>query len=99
MNPTRSEYAVAVDDALARLKVVDDYDDGAGPRPCVHTFVDTPLALLGAHWPLTKVRAAFERWGVEESGEAASAMGHGLVVVERDRQRSVFFATKPPVAA
>ena len=89
-----SEYAVAVDDAVARLKVIPDYDDGNGPRPCVHTFVESAFGLLGAHWGVEDARLAFETLGVEEAGEDAKSMGHGLVVI-RPGKGPVFFETVP----
>lgn len=82
-------------DALARLKVVDDYDPGDGPGPCVHTFVmPAPGALLGAHWHLAEVRAIFEAHGVEEAGPVMTGLGHGLVVTRPDRG-PIFFETNP----
>lgn len=91
-----SEYAVPVDEAVKRLAVVEDYDDGGGPRPCVHTFVSGSFGLMGAHWGVEEARKAFETYGVEESGDQARAMNHGLVCIEdRDgRQVPVFFETK-----
>lgn len=79
--------------ALAQLEVLPDYDAGSGPGPCVHTFRSSAVGvLLGAHWPLEEVRVAMERFGVEEAGGVASALGHGLVVV--DDHGPVFFATR-----
>lgn len=90
-----NDTPLTVDEAIDRLMVVEEYDCGNGPEPCVHTFVEGGIGLLGAHWPLADVRAAFERWGVARSGPAATAMRHGLVVVEGDPYpRSVFFETK-----
>jgi hypothetical protein len=94
------DYSVPVEEAMQRLAVIEDYDDGNGPRPCVHTFVATAFGLLGAHWGLEEARAAFERWGVETSGEGARAMNHGLAIVEREpRERAVFFETRREVTA
>ncbi len=90
------EYAVPVDEAMKRLAVQPDYDCGNGPEPCVHTYADSAIALIGAHWSLPDVRAFFEQWGVEESGESAQAMRHGLVVVAEGGKRTVFFETVAP---
>lgn len=79
---SREEFAVAIEDAVARLVIQEDYDAGNGPGPCVHTFRQGGPALLGAHWYLDDLRAAMERYGVEDSGEAAASMGHSLVIVD-----------------
>jgi hypothetical protein len=93
-------YSVPVEEAMQRLAVIEDYDDGNGPRPCVHTFVASGFGLLGAHWGVEETRAAFERWGVETSGEAARAMNHGLAIIEREpRERAVFFETRKDESA
>lgn|GEM_PF-2002075 len=83
---------VSVEDALSRLAVIADYDDGNGPRPCVHTFRQSAAGLLGAHWGLDAIRAAMEKHGVSESGPSASGMHHGLVVI--DETSPVFLETK-----
>lgn len=87
-----NEYAVTVEDAMSRLDVLPDYDPGTGPQPCVHTFAQSAVGMLGAHWPLDDVRAYFAQHGVEEAGEQAQAMRHGLVVTGGGR--TIFFATK-----
>lgn len=79
--------------ALARLKVV-DYDPGDGPGPCVHSFASPGSGvLLGAHWHLDDVRAAFEAHGVEEAGPNMAALGHGLVVTGLPDRGPIFFET------
>lgn len=88
-----SEYAVTVEDAMARLMVIEDYDNGSGPGPCVHTFRAGGPMLLGAHWGLDDLRAAMERYGVAEAGEQAAAMGHTLVVI--DDHGPVFLQARP----
>lgn len=87
-----SGYTVSVEDAMARLDVIPDYDPGDGPQPCVHTFAQAAFGLLGAHWDLPSVYAWFVAHGVEESGETATAMGHGLVSMGDGR--TLFFATR-----
>ncbi len=79
-----SEYAIPVDEAMKRLKIIPDYDAGDGPEPCVHTFRDTGVALLGAHWSVVDLRALMEKYGVEEAGDGARSMGHSLVVKDPD---------------
>lgn len=93
-----SEYAVPVEDALQCLDVIPDYDPGDGPKPCVHTLAESSFGLLGAHWDLDSVREFFERHGVEKSGQQATATGHGLVAVDREQRRTIFFATKQAAA-
>jgi hypothetical protein len=90
---SEERVAVSVDEALKRLAVVEDYDPGDGPKPCVHTFRSSAIGLLGAHWAVEKARQAMEKYGVTESGEQAQAMNHGLVVI--DDTSPVFFETVP----
>jgi hypothetical protein len=89
-----SEYAISVDEAVERLVIQPDYDPGDGPQPGVHTFRSAPFGLLGAHWSVESARAAMERHGVEEAGEQARQMGHGLVVI--DSTGPVFFEARDP---
>ena len=88
-----SEYAVPVDEAIDLLDIIPDYDPGDGPKPCVHTFAESGFGLLGAHWSLDDLRTLFETYGVERAGDAATAMGHGLVVL-RPSRGPLFIATK-----
>lgn len=81
---------VPVDEAISRLAVVEDYDPGDGPQSCVHTFRAGGI-LVGAHWPVSKVREAFEKWGASESGPVMQGMSHGLAIV--DDVGPVFFET------
>lgn len=96
MSSKASEYAVPAEEALERLEVIPDYDNGSGPGPCVHSFAASGIGLLGAHWRLEEVRALFEREGVEQAGPGMTGMRHGLVCVFEDdgRQRTLFFETK-----
>lgn len=89
-----SEYALTVEEAMSRLVVVEDYDPGGteGPGPCVHTFRETPFAMLGAHWRVSDAKAAMEKYGVEEAGAQATAAGHGVVVI--DDSGPVFFEAR-----
>ena len=86
------DYSVPVDQALKRLEVIPDYDAGNGPGPCVHTFAQSRIGLLGAHWDLPAVEAFMREHGVETSGPEATATGHGLVTVGDGR--TIFFATR-----
>ena len=89
-----NEYAVSLDDAMAMLAVEEEYDAGNGPEPCVHTFAQAGFGLLGAHWSVESVRDLITDQGVERSGDAATAMGHGLVVVRPEPHGPLFIATK-----
>lgn len=92
-----TEFQVPVDDAMARLAVIEDYDCGNGPEPCVHTFAASGFGLLGAHWSVGDVREFFERCGVDEAGPTAAGMKHGLVATEKKgdgRDRTIFFETR-----
>lgn len=88
-----SEYAISTEDAMARLVVIEDYDAGNGPGPHVHTLRSGVMMLLGAHWSVEKAREAFEKYGAQEAGGAAQAMGHGIVVT--DDVGPVFFEATP----
>lgn len=92
-----SEFALSLNDAMARLEIIPDYDCGNGPEACVHSLAQAGFGLLGAHWPVNSVRAFFWAHGVETAGDEAAASGHGLVTVanEGGRWRTVFFATSP----
>lgn len=90
---TDERVLVPVTEAMERLAVIPDYDPGDGEKPCVHTFAQSNIGLLGAHWSLTEVREFFGAHGVEESGPAATAMSHGLVAMGDGR--TIFFETKP----
>jgi hypothetical protein len=89
------DYTVPADEAMKCLDVISDYDPGDGPKPCVHTFAQSGLGLLGAHWSVTDLRALMEQHGVQQSGEQASAMHHGLVVIRPAPHGPLFIATKP----
>jgi hypothetical protein len=88
-----ADETLTVDEAVAMLAVV-EYDPGGegGRGPCVHTFRDSAIGLLGAHWRLDAVREAMEKFGVERSGDVAAGMSHGLVL--RDQTSPVFLETK-----
>jgi hypothetical protein len=88
---TDEKVWVPVDEAISRLAVIEDYDAGNGPEPCVHTF-RASMMLLGAHWSVVDARKAFETYGVEESGPSMQSMGHGLAIVDDDGP--VFFETR-----
>ena len=82
---------MTVTEALARLRIIPDYDAGDGPGPHVHTFRSTAIALLGAHWSLEQIKASIERYGIEESGPQATTLKHGLVII--DDRGPVFLET------
>ena len=88
----RSEYRVAKEVALEMLDIIPDYDQGDGPEPHVHTMRTVGPVMLGAHWQLTEVEAAIDKYGIEETGEQAKAINHGLVII--DDNGPLFLATK-----
>ena len=84
---------LTIDEAVERLAVIEGYDPGDGPQPCVHTF-RVGMMMLGAHWSVEDARAAFEEFGVKETDDSMMVgMNHRLVV--RDKTSDVFFETKP----
>lgn len=90
--PNDPDYSVPTDAALAQLDVIPDYDSGGGEGPHVHTFAQSAVGMLGAHWELPEVEAFIREHGAESAGEQARAMRHGLVV--QGEGRTIFFATK-----
>lgn len=85
--------ALTLAEALERLEVF-DYDQGDGPVPSVHTFVQGAFGFLGAHWTLEAVRESVERGSeLREAGIYAAALRHGIVL--REGARAVFLGTKP----
>lgn len=70
MSETRAK--VPLEEAIKRLPT--------GVR--VHTFRSNGMALLGADWSRSKLVEAIEKYGVEEAGDGASAMGHTLVLID-----------------
>jgi hypothetical protein len=84
---------LTVEQALERIEITPDYDNGSGPQDCVHTFRNSSFMLIGAHWTVSDVRALMEQYGVEEAGPQATAMKHGLVVT--DNHGPLFIETKP----
>lgn len=60
----------------------------------VHTFLDGGLALIGADWDRDQVLMLLRDGHPELSGEAATAMGHGLVAF-RPYAGPVFIETRP----
>lgn len=89
---TSERVTLTVEEAVARLDVTPDYDNGSGPQDCVHTFRNSSFMLIGAHWTVPDLRALMERYGVEEAGAQATAAHHGLVVI--DDHGPLFIATK-----
>jgi hypothetical protein len=92
-----AKFPVPFDEAISRLQVIPDYDDGNGARPCVHTFVEGGIALLGAHWGLEEIEELGREFGFEETGGAAKGMNHGLAIL-RDDNGPLFLETKPEEA-
>ena len=59
----------------------------------VHTFLQAGFGLIGADWPRENILADFEKYEVELTGPAATAMDHGLGF--HDGKHFVFVATNP----
>jgi hypothetical protein len=78
--------SIPIDDAISRLAVKPDYDDGdaSAPRPCVHTFRNpAPGVIIGAHWGLVELRPHMEKWGVQETVDPDMIkMSHGLMLID-----------------
>lgn len=62
---------VAIEEAIRRI----------GTEAHIHTFMQGGPCLIGADHDRDELIAAMTHHGVEESGDAASAMGHTLVIV------------------
>lgn len=73
---------ITKDEAVSRLQ------DGE----YIHTFVNPGGMLIGADWPRSKVLEAFSEFQIEETGETAQRMNHGLAF--NDGKRYVFVETK-----
>ena len=58
----------------------------------VHTFRNSSFALIGADWKREDLLDAFKTYKPELSGASATAMGHGLVFI--DKHGPVFVETK-----
>lgn len=87
------DYTVSASDAIARLATFTE-GEGADERLRVHTFRSMAFGLVGADWDLSDVEALIEERGVEVSGDQATAMGHGLVVLESEPMGPLFLATR-----
>lgn len=71
MSDTAERRIVPLNEAIARI----------GEEPEIHTFMQTGPMLIGADHPREELIAAMRAHGVEESGPAATAMKHSLVIV------------------
>lgn len=78
---TDERVQVSLEDALKRI--------GDGGE--IHTFRQWAFGLIGADWPREKLIEAIEKYGVEESGQLATSMHHGLVLM--DGQGPLFIET------
>lgn len=75
------EAKLNVEDAI---KMIPDTED-------IHTFVNPSGMLLGADWSREDIIEAFNKYGVQRSGEQAVRMKHGLVF--HDGNKHVFVET------
>lgn len=72
---TNERVQVSLEDALKRI--------GDGEQ--IHTFLQGPMGILiGADWGREALIDAIKKHGIEESGPAATAAGHGLVILRGD---------------
>jgi len=90
MNTT--EPGTSADDDIQLLS----YDEAVALLPdgdTIHTFLDSPVALVGADWDRGEVLALLERTDRREvTGPAAQSMGHGLAAFRGGRP--VFIETR-----
>ena len=80
---TSDRVPVPLDEAIERLA------DNDGQ---VHTLRDAGVAMIGADWDRDTLVAAMQKHGVEESGPAATAARHGLVLI--DEHGPLFIETR-----
>lgn len=78
---TDEREPLTLDEAVAMLPDGDE----------IHTFRSSPGMMLGADWPRDQIVAAMAECGVELAGPMATAMGHGLVVLD---PKPLFIATR-----
>jgi hypothetical protein len=88
----REQYRISKEEAMKRLDIIPDYDQGDGPKPHVHTLRAGGPMLIGAHWTTAQVEQAIDKHGIEEAGKQAMEMAHGLAII--DDMGPVFLATK-----
>lgn len=82
---TDERVKVSLEEALKRI--------GKGKR--IHTFLQGPMdILIGADWNRKDLIASIKQHGIEESGPAATAAGHGLVILRGDGDSPLFVATQ-----
>jgi hypothetical protein len=61
------------------------YDEAVAMLPDadhIHTFRGTGPVLIGADWPRDELLLVIQKYGAELSGENATRMGHGIVVID-----------------
>jgi hypothetical protein len=64
-----------------RVVPIEEAIERIGDGETVHTFLNSSFMLVGADHDRESLIAKMRELGVEEAGEAASAMGHTLVIV------------------
>ena len=85
MNETQGERVkLTFDDAVAMLPDGDN----------IHTFRSGPFMLIGADWGREPLTEAIRKYGAELSGQMATNMDHGLVLI--DDRGPLFIETKKP---
>lgn len=80
---------VPIEEAIQRI----------GDGEYVHTFMSSPIALLGADHERAGLIDKMREKGVEDAGAQASAMGHTLVIVDYADGAPLFIEAKPPAKA
>lgn len=64
----------------------------------VHTFLVSPVALIGADMELSDVKAEAEKWGgFREAGPQARKFQHGIVIQRPEAEGSSLFLETLPV--
>lgn len=78
---TEQEALRASPDPQRRMVPLDEAIRRIGDGEMIHTFMDAPFGLIGADHERERLIEQMRKYGVENAGEAASAMGHTLVIV------------------
>ena len=79
---------VPIDEAITRI----------GDAEYIHTFRNTPFAILGADWSRVELIDAMRKHGVVEAGPTACSMGHTLAIENIGGSPLFIEAARQPVA-
>ena len=72
---------MAENDEERRVVPIEEAIRRIGRKKHIHTFMQGGPAIIGADHDRQSLIVAMRKYGVEESGGQASAMGHRLVIV------------------